>query len=108
MGDVIQFPGGEEPDNSDILHTLIYKLWMSEFHDMFVEGNKRDRELLIYGHFAHTLFELEAEEAVEIIEENDHYGLAIDDVIRQLVWETVIAAFNNCKEDYTEPSEEIH
>ena len=108
MGDVIQFPGGEEPDNSDILHTLIYKLWMSEFHPMFVEGNKRERELLIYGHFCHTLFELEAEEAVEIIEEDEHYGLAIDDVIRKMVWETVIAAYNNCREDPQSTEELLH
>ena len=102
MGDVIKFPTGEkenEYEQFNIFSLIVYKWWMEEFYPMFLEGGKLQHSYHVYGELILSLNELREMGLVHIHEEDDGVQLAMDERVGDLVYETVINAYNSASPD---------
>ena len=108
MGDVINFPNRkvDEPSEADVFHTLVYRLWMREWYNMFEQGKKLKQAYLVYGHLIDLMLDLLADGKLSIEKSNeDTYYLAMHDFIWEIINENMILSFNTAKED--DENEEI-
>ena len=100
MGEVVNFPGTETAEPSDIWQTLIYRWWMDEYYPMFEEAGKIKRSYITYGNLIETMMELAQEEYIEYKGDDDEgYQMAMLPEIHQMIHEAIITSFNMSKTD---------
>ena len=113
MGDVVDFPTEQVEDyvatEEDQLSMLTYRWWLNDFYPMFEESGKLTHSYYVYGELFESIRILHAEGMIEVIEEDDQIGLGMEKTTSNLIYETIIGAFNQCQTDSELKDEEtIH